>query len=78
MSIAPTNKIHTVFLKGKGYVLGFDVKHSPLGQCIVRSNYVFDQERAVFLSEKEANEIVQDIKGAVCRPMVVKPQETPN
>lgn len=73
-----SKKIHTVYLQGKGYVLGYDVKHSALGQVVVRSNYVFDQERAAFLSEREANEIVGELKGAVCRPMVVKPQETPN
>lgn len=71
--MSSNTQIHTVFLESKGYVLSYDV--SPHG---LRSNYRFDRGRAALLSELEAREVVKDLAGAVVRPMVVKPQETPN
>lgn len=75
---AEKGKTFTVYVHGRGYVLGFDATYSHLGQTVVRSNYKFDAERAVFLSERLAKEIVSDLPDAVIRPMAVVPSEIPN
>ena len=62
---------HTVYLKGNGYVLGYDRVLDEQGNLVYRENYKFDQEKAAFLDAAEALAVKGDLLGSEVREMYI-------